>query len=46
MMFGTIFDVAIGLILGWFIFPRPTWADNLAKKAVAKFPILGLLIKD
>ena len=29
--------LAIGLIIGWFVFPRPQWATDIWNKIKAKF---------
>lgn len=43
-MFSLIY-VLIGLFLGWFFLPTPTWAKNIMTALVAKVPLLSKLIK-
>ena len=44
MIFDLVY-VAIGVFLGWFFLPTPTWAEGLLIKLVAKVPFLGSFVK-
>lgn len=45
-MLSTLFDVAIGLVVGWFFLPRPAWSVALINYVATKIPFIAPYIKD
>lgn len=44
MLFSLIF-LFIGLMIGWFFLPMPTWAKNLGDYLITKVPFLATFVK-
>lgn len=38
-MFGTLFGIIVGLVIGWNLIPQPVWVKNLIDRAIEKIGV-------